>query len=26
PLDQLLKNMEPQMDTPQDNNQMNLFN
>jgi len=26
PLDQLLKNMEPQMDMPQDNNQMNLFN
>ena len=25
-LDQLLKNMEPQIDTPQDNNQMNLFN
>jgi transposase len=25
-LDQLLKNMEPQTDTPQDNNQMNLFN
>jgi len=25
PLDQLLKNMEPQMDTQQDNNQMNLF-
>jgi hypothetical protein len=26
PLDQLLKNMEPQMNTQQDNNQMNLFN
>ncbi len=26
PLDQLLKNMEPQMDTLQDNNQLNLFN
>ena len=26
PLDQMLKNMEPQMNTPQDNNQMNLFN
>jgi hypothetical protein len=26
PLDQLLKNMEPQMDTPKNNNQMNLFN
>jgi len=26
PLDQLLKNMEPQMDSTQDNNQMNLFN
>jgi len=26
PLDQLLKNMEPQMDTPQNNNQLNLFN
>ncbi|GDX59242.1 hypothetical protein LBMAG31_01180 [Nitrosomonadaceae bacterium] len=25
-LDQILKNMEPQIDTPQDNNQMNLFN
>jgi hypothetical protein len=26
PLDQLLKNMEPQIDTQSDNNQMNLFN
>jgi hypothetical protein len=26
PLDQLVKNMEPQIDTQQDNNQMNLFN
>lgn len=26
PLDQLVKNMEPQTDTQQDNNQMNLFN
>jgi len=26
PLNQLLKNMEPQIDTQQDNNQLNLFN
>jgi hypothetical protein len=26
PLDQLVKNMEPQIDTQHDNNQMNLFN
>ncbi|MDP2759416.1 MAG: IS4 family transposase [Sideroxyarcus sp.] len=26
PLDQLLRNMEPQINTQQDNNQMNLFN
>jgi hypothetical protein len=26
PLDQLVKNTEMQMTTPQDNNQLNLFN
>jgi hypothetical protein len=26
PLDQLLKNMEPEMNTSQDTNQLNLFN